>query len=122
MVFGLDVEAWDNSQMQKMPTADVFGYPLQTLDDIKPGIYYVQAFLNIYETFELRTGHKVLLPPDKGEGQKWNIKPGNIYSKVQKVEVISGQKINVQFLLDQIIPPYPRARRYRICKTCKDKK
>ncbi|MFZ1790716.1 MAG: alpha/beta hydrolase-fold protein [Saprospiraceae bacterium] len=107
MVFGLDVEAWDNSQMQKMPTADVFGYPLQTLDEIKPGIYYVQAFLNIYEKFELSTGHKVLLPPDKGEGQKWNIKPGNIYSKVQKVEVIAGQKTNAQFVLDQIIPPIP---------------
>ncbi len=107
MVFGMDVKSWANSNHQTMPNADVFGYPVQALADVKPGIYYAQAFLNIYEEFALSSGHRVLLPPDKGEGQKWNIKPGNIYSKVQKIEIIASKKSNIQFVLDQTIPPIP---------------
>ncbi len=49
--------------------------------DLPAGTYRLQAVLNRYETFELSTGHTVKLPPDKGEGQQWNRKPGNLYSE-----------------------------------------
>ena len=45
----------------------------------------VQGVFNIYEQFHLASGKTVWLPPDKGEGQKWNRKPGNLFNKPLKV-------------------------------------
>ena len=36
--------------------ATTFGYPTRSLASIPAGDYYVQGFLNIYETFHLATG------------------------------------------------------------------
>ena len=44
------------------------------------GTYLVQALVNRYETFKRSDGLTVKLPPDKGEGQQWARKPGNLYS------------------------------------------
>ena len=65
--------------------ATTFGYPRRSLADIDPGDYYVQAVFNVYEPFHLASGKTLWLPPDKGEGQHWNAKPGNPYSKPQKI-------------------------------------
>ena len=67
--------------------ATSLGYPIRTLTDLPAGDYYVQAVLNIYETFHRADGHTIKLPPDMGEGQQWNKKPGNLYSKSQKIHV-----------------------------------
>ena len=64
----------------KAVDARAFGYPFAKLTDIPAGRYRVQALLNRYETFRRSDGKVVKLPPDKGEGQQWNRKPGNIYS------------------------------------------
>ena len=61
------------------------GYPIESLNDIPVGEYWVQGLLHTYETFNLNTGHTVKLPMDNGEGQKWNRSPGNLYSKPQKM-------------------------------------
>ncbi len=104
LVFGVDVEDW---QPGTPVTIDVsaFGYPIESLSNIKKGNYNVQILLNKYETFDLSTGHTVKLPMDKGEGQQWNRKPGNLYSTPQKIEIdpASSQKIELSF--DQEIPP-----------------
>ena len=55
-----------------------FGYPIESLDNIPAGEYWVQGLLHTYETFKLKTGHTVKLPMDNGEGQKWNRSPGNL--------------------------------------------
>ena len=52
-----------------------------------PGEYTVQAVLNKYETFHRSDGKTVKLHPDMGEGQHWNISPGNLYSKPKKVTI-----------------------------------
>ncbi len=54
-----------------------FGWPSQTLSGLPEGDYLVQAVLNRYETFHLADGRVLKLPPDKGEGQQWQSKPGN---------------------------------------------
>ena len=41
--------------------------------------------VNRYETFTRGDGVTVKLPPDKGEGQQWARKPGNLYSTPQRV-------------------------------------
>ena len=70
-----------------------------------PGDYWVQSVLNIYETFHLANGHTVKLPSDKGEGQHWQVKPGNLYSKPQKVHLDSKAGQTVRILLTEKIPP-----------------
>ena len=42
---------------------------------------------------------------DRGEGQHWQLAPGNIYSKPQKISLHRGGE--VELTLDQIIPPIP---------------
>ena len=45
------------------------------------------------------------LPPDKGEGQHWNKKPGNLYSAPKKVYVDPSADQIINVLLDKEIPP-----------------
>ncbi len=59
--------------------------PSASLHDVAPGDYYVQVVLHRYETFHRSDGHTVKLPIDRGEGQHWNLSPGNLYSKPQKI-------------------------------------
>ena len=104
MVFGIDAIG---DQPSKGVTIDgnVFGYPLKSLDDIPAGEYWVQGLLHRYETFDLKTGHTVKLPMDRGEGQHWHAAPGNNYSVPKRIflDPIKGFEIKVQ--LDQEIPP-----------------
>ena len=105
LVFGLDVEAWAPGAAVAF-TDTVFGFPLERLGDVPPGRYRAQALLNRYEEFRLSTGHTVLLPPDRGEGQQWNRKPGNLYSTPVQVEIGSGGA-DLRIILDNEIPPIP---------------
>jgi len=84
--------------------ATAFGFPIQSLNDVPAGEYFVQALLNRYETFTLKTGHTVKLPPDKGEGQHWNSKPDNFYSKSAKISVDPAKSETIQVVMDQKIP------------------
>ena len=83
-VFGMNVDGLAPNK-QVVFDESIFGFPYQSLGDMTPGTYYVQAVLHTYETFHLSTGQKVKLPMDNGEGQKWNQSPGNLYSTPFKV-------------------------------------
>ena len=86
-VFGLDVEDWHPGEAATFPDT-TFGFPVGRLDHLPAGDYRVQAVLNRYETFQRSDGHTVKLPPDRGEGQQWASKPGNLFSDV--VEFTAG--------------------------------
>jgi hypothetical protein len=104
LIFGLNVE--DMKPGQKITfDASVFGYPYESLKDIPPGDYQVQALLHVYETFNLSTGQTVKLPMDNGEGQQWNRSPGNLYNEPVKVRVDPGSSSAVDIVMDQVIPP-----------------
>jgi len=77
---------------------------VESLADLPAGAYQVQALINRYETFERSDGHTVKLPPDMGEGQQWNRKPGNLLSEPVEVEVRAGG-VDVVVTLDREIPP-----------------
>ncbi len=85
--------------------AKTFGYPRRSLTDLEAGDYYVQGVFNVYEQFHLSSGKTVWLPPDKGEGQHWNEKPGNPYSKPVKIHFDPGVQAPVKLHLDQTIAP-----------------
>jgi hypothetical protein len=104
-VFGMDMNKWATASTKLFPSSlEYHGHPLQDFDQMEEGWYYVQALINIYETYHLSTGHTVQLPPDRGEGQQWNRKPGNLYSKVQKVYIEPKKPRVISLLLDQEIP------------------
>ncbi len=81
-VFGLDVEGLKAGDERTFDAA-VLGYPIESLADLPPGEYTVQALLHKYEDLQLSTGHTVKLPMDRGEGQQWSRAPGNLYSAPQ---------------------------------------
>ncbi len=103
MVFGVTVDGWkpgdpltigDNAQ----------GYPRASLKDVPPGDYTIQAVLNVYETFHRSDNKTVKLAPDRGEGQHWNLAPGNLLSQPRLVHIgPEGPPIAVS--LDAVIPP-----------------
>ena len=104
LVFGLDVENMKPGQ-EIIVDANAFGFPIREITSIPAGEYTVQALINRYETFQLKTGHVVKLPPDQGEGQQWNTKPGNFYSKPVALQLNPVKKETVKILMDQKIPP-----------------
>jgi hypothetical protein len=103
-VFGIDVEGMKPGE-EKGVDAAVLGYPLESLADLPPGEYSVQALLHKYETFRRATGHTVKLPMDRGEGQQWNRAPGNLYSTPQKLRWDGGSGTVTRIELDKVIPP-----------------
>ncbi len=103
MIFGIDVDGMLPGQARIVDAAAA-GYPIKSLRDVPPGEYFVQAVLHRYETFHRADGHTVKLPMDRGEGQHWNIAPGNLYSNPRKVAV-SAASGTIAVVLDQEIPP-----------------
>ncbi len=104
LVFGLDVEGMEPGQ-EIIIDGSAFGFPIRNMRDIPAGEYVVQALINRYETFTLQTGHTVKLPPDQGEGQQWNKKPGNFYSKPFRIALNPKAKQVIRVSMDQVIPP-----------------
>ena len=103
-VFGIDV---DGLRPGAVATVDpnTLGYPLESMGAVPPGDYFVQALLHRYETFHRADGHVVKLPMDRGEGQHWNLAPGNLYSAPRKVHVDPASSEPIRIALDQQIPP-----------------
>lgn len=105
LVFGIDVDGLAPGKAAIVSGAAV-GYPLKSLRDLPPGRYWVQALLNRYETFHRADGHVVTLPPDMGEGQHWERKPGNLYSTPRWIRIDPRLKVApFPLKLDQSIPP-----------------
>jgi len=103
-MFGVDVDALAPGAPAVVdPTT--LGYPAESLNDVPAGDYWVQAVLNIYETFHLGDGRTLKLPPDKGEGQHWQVKPGNLYSKPEKIHLDPKLPQTVRISLTEKIPP-----------------
>jgi hypothetical protein len=105
LVFGLDLDNWASTSPKIMNSGNTFGYPIQALKDVPAGEYYVQVLLHKYETFNRKDGKIVKLPMDRGEGQQWNLAPGNIYSKPIKITINPKTAQNFEIKLDQTIPP-----------------
>ena len=102
--FGVDAEDLDSSKPIVID-AKTIGYPRHSLADLDPGDYYVQGVFNVYEQFHLASGKTLWLPPDKGEGQHWNLKPGNPYSAPIKLHIDASNRQTTRIDLDKIIPP-----------------
>jgi hypothetical protein len=103
-VFGIDVDGLKPGQTATVD-AGAFGYPVRSISQLKPGEYWVQALLHVYETFKRKDGHTVKLPMDRGEGQQWSRAPGNLYSTPVKLTIDASKDTAIKISLDKIIPP-----------------
>lgn len=106
LIYGVNAEGLkpgDKAVIDK----EVFGFPVESIADIPPGEYYVQAVLHIYETFHRSDGHVVKLPMDRGEGQHWNRAPGNLYSTPKKIKIDPSEEKTIDIVLDKKMPPIP---------------
>jgi hypothetical protein len=102
LIFGRNVEDLAAGQTARIDASHP-GFPLADLSAVPPGRYYVQALLNRYRDFRLANGKVVSLPPDRGEGQQWNRKPGNLYSLPVEIEVSGTGKQVVKLEMDRRI-------------------
>ena len=105
-IFGIDVDGLEPGE-PAIVDHTVFGFPKESLALIAPGEYWVQALLHCYETFHRADGHVVKLPMDRGEGQRWNRAPGNLYSTPQKIRIGPQMEDAIEITLDNKIPPIP---------------
>jgi hypothetical protein len=104
LIFGIDVDALKPGQ-EAIVDANVLGFPVESIAQIPPGTYTVQALLHKYETFHRSDGKSVKLPMDRGEGQQWNRAPGNLYSTPRPIEIDPGRGETIRVALDNVIPP-----------------
>jgi len=103
-IFGLNVEGLTAGHTVVIDDA-AFGWPAGKLSRVPAGEYLVQAVLNRYDTFHLADGRVLELPPDRGEGQHWSSKPGNLYSKPLRVQLDPAHPRRITLHLDQEIEP-----------------
>ena len=96
LIFGVNVDGLAPDAGATVD-AKAFGYPIRSLKDVPPGEYTVQALLSLYETFHRSDGSVVKLHMDQGEGQHWNVTPGNIYSKPRKITVNTRRCVDCDF-------------------------
>ena len=104
IIVGKNVQQWKPNQKESF-NSSVKAYPIEELDQLKSGTYFVQALFHKYDTFNLSNGHTVQLPMDQGEGQHWNTSPKNIYSKPIKIEYNKHDKSPIEILITEEIPP-----------------
>jgi hypothetical protein len=107
-IFGIDVDGLPPEQ-DAVIDGSVLGFPIESLGQIRPGKYWIQAVLHKYETFRRGDGHVVKLPMDRGEGQQWNRAPGNFYSTPKEITIEAGtnDRPSIPVRLDKVIPPLP---------------
>ena len=100
-MFGADVEDARSATIG----GATLGYPVVSLAEVPKGEYYVQAVLNLYETFHRSDGRTLKLPMDEGEGQHWARKPGNLYSEPTKVKIDPASPAPIRIELTKTVPP-----------------
>ncbi|HEX4387527.1 MAG TPA: hypothetical protein VH109_02770 [Steroidobacteraceae bacterium] len=103
-IFGLNVDGLASGRAIVIDDA-AFGWPVRKLSQLPAGEYFVQAVLNRYETFHLADGRTLKLPPDRGEGQQWSRKPGNLYSVPLRVRIDPAHPARTTLSLSQEIGP-----------------
>jgi hypothetical protein len=106
IVFGATVDHLAPGQAATID-AKAIGWPIDDISKLPAGDYVVQGLLNRYETFHRADGVTIKLAPDRGEGQHWNLAPGNFYSKPVKLHIDPAKGGVIKLSLDQEIAPLP---------------
>ncbi len=106
-LWGMDVRGLAGGGSVLLDSTDeaVIGYPLETFAEVPDGSYFVQAFLNVYTTFERADGHVVHMHLNSGAGQSPFRAPGNAHSAVEQVTFSRRSPRQVELQISDVIPP-----------------
>ncbi len=104
--FGRDIMKLAPGDAAVIDNTDL-GSPIENLNDLPAGDYFVQGFIDIYSEFNRADGHTVWMHDDQWEGQQWSLSPGNLKSAVQKVHIDpkAGSGQVVKLVASEAIPP-----------------
>lgn len=104
--FGRDFEKLAPGDAAIIDNTDL-GSPIENLNDVPAGDYFVQGFIDVYSEFKRADGHVVWMHDDQWEGQQWTLSPGNLKSAVQQIHV--DPKANpgkvIKLVASDVIPP-----------------
>ncbi len=103
--WGMDVDHMRPGAPVRFGGPGVDGSSLASLDDLKPGKYYVQALLNVYTTFHRSDGSVVKLHLPAGDGNNPFISPGNLVSTPVRLNLNPATNKTFALRLDQVLPP-----------------
>src|SRR5262245_59908243 len=102
--FGRDVEQLQPEKIVSIDGSDL-GTPLDSINDIPAGDYYVQAVVVVYSEFRRADGHVLWMHDDQWEGQHWNRAPGTLYSAVEKVHIDPKAGGVIKLVATRRVPP-----------------
>jgi hypothetical protein len=104
--WGKDVFEFTSDDLVSISSDDleVIGYPIK-IEELPAGDYYVQAFLNVYTTFNRADGHTVLMHDDTGDGQWFWESIGNAYSVAKKTYIDPTNWGTIKLTLSKVIKP-----------------
>ena len=111
LVFGVDIDEPEDRTLT-LPMTAFRGYPLRTFAEVPAGDYNVQVVLHRYETVRRGDGKTLKLPMDRGEGQKWNRAPGNLYSRPAKLRFDPAKSLKLA--LDRVMSEIESAQRHPV--------
>ena len=106
-LWGMDISGLAAGDSVLIDSTDeaAMGYPFDTFAEIPDGSYFVQAFLNVYTTFERSDGHVLQIHLNSGAGQSPFRAPGNAYSAVEEVRFSTRSPREVALTITEVIPP-----------------
>src|SRR5262249_49285281 len=102
--FGRDVDRLEPEKVVSIDGTDL-GTPLDSINDIPAGDYFVQAVVVVYAEFRRADGHVVWMHDDQWEGQRWNRAPGTLYSGVEKVHIDPKAGGVIKLVATKSVPP-----------------
>lgn len=101
--FGIDVDEWEPHHALEFESTTQ-GYPVDTLADVPPGKYTIQALCDVYIRYERGDGHVLWAPSVGWEGRVFTKAPGNLYSTPQVVDWDPETPTTIELALDKRIP------------------
>ena len=104
--FGRDIDKLAPGEKAIIDGGDL-GSPIENVNDLPAGDYFVQAMFNVYSEFKRADGHVLWMHDDQWEGQRWEISPGNLKSEVRSVHIDSkaGSTQTIKLVASVVIPP-----------------
>lgn len=112
-LWAVDVEGYAAGDVVVIRGNDetVSGYPFARFEELPPGEYVAQAFLNVYTTFRRADGHVIKAHLNSGAFQDPFEAPGNAYGEPRTFTVGVDGRIDLDLVIDGVIqPPRPLAR------------
>lgn len=104
-IFGLDVENWP-AGVPAIVDKKTLGYPVENIEELPNGEYFLQAILNVYTQCQRADGHTIWVHLDRSFGSPFYNSPGNFYTEVKKIFFDPRRDDVFHLELTRVIPEF----------------